>query len=75
MAGLGRYKLEAVGEHAKLRDGGADLTLWTDKPVALGRGVKEGEGYKFPNNWNSLSSKHCTLQFQEVGDSRGGFPL
>jgi hypothetical protein len=44
---------------------------WTDKPILLGRAVKEGEGFKYPNNWNSLSSKHCSLCFQEVSSGQG----
>lgn len=40
---------------------------WTEgNPIQLGRAVKEGEGFKYPNNWNSLSSKHCSLWYQEV---------
>jgi hypothetical protein len=57
----------AVGEHAKqlsLCDGGPDLLLWTDKPIFLGRAVKDGDGYKYPNHWNSLSSRHCNLVYQ-----------
>lgn len=45
-------------------DGAPDLLCWTDRPILLGRAVKEGEGYKFPNQWNSLSSRHCSLAFQ-----------
>lgn len=67
---MGRYILEAIGEHAKQRVGGANLLLWIDKPVLLGRAVKDTEGYKFPNHWNSLSSKHCKLVFQDVSESR-----
>lgn len=40
---------------------------WTEgAPIQLGRAVKDGEGFKFPNNWNSLSSKHCSLWYEEV---------
>lgn len=64
---MGRYRLVAAGEHAKtlkMFDGTPDLLCWTDRPILLGRAVKEGEGYKFPNHWNSLSSRHCSLAFQ-----------
>ncbi len=64
---MGRYKLEAVGQNArelKFVDDSPDLLLWVDKPILLGRAVKEGEGYKYPNAWNSLSSRHCTLEFK-----------
>jgi hypothetical protein len=63
---MGRYRLEAVGENAKelkFLDGGPDLMLWQDKPIFLGRGVRDGEGYKYPNSWNALSSRHCTLKY------------
>lgn len=65
---MGCYKLVAIGEDAKklaMCDGGADLLLWqSSKPILLGRAVKEGDGYKYPNQWNSLSSRHCNLQYQ-----------
>lgn len=64
---MGRFKLVAVGDHAKqltMCDGGPDLLLWQDKPIQLGRGTKPGEGYRYPNDWNSLSTKHCSLEFQ-----------
>lgn len=49
-------------------DGSPDLLLWTDRPIHLGRGVREGEGYTYPNQWNSLSSRHCNLQYQPAAD-------
>lgn len=64
---MGLYKLVAVGKNAlelNFIDGSPDLLLWQDRPIHLGRGVRIGEGYKFPNEWNSLSSRHCTLQYQ-----------
>lgn len=64
---MGLYKLVAVGKNAlelNIIDGSPDLLLWQDRPIHLGRGVRIGEGYKFPNEWNSLSSRHCTLQYQ-----------
>lgn len=64
---MGRFRLVAAGEHAKqlsLCDGGPDLLLWQDRPIQLGRAVREGDGYRYPNQWNSLSSRHCTLQYQ-----------
>lgn len=63
---MGRYVLQAVGNDAKERPGGPDLVLSTEKAVLLGRAVKEAEGYKFPNDWNSLSSRHCTLKYENV---------
>lgn len=60
---MGRFILVPVGEHAKQHcaDG---LPLWaTDKPVLLGRGVRPSDGYKYPNEWNSLSTRHCQLSF------------
>lgn len=70
---MGRFKLVAVGEHAKkltMCDGGPDLLLWQDsgRPIQLGRAVREGDGYKYPNQWNSLSSRHCNLQYQAAED-------
>jgi hypothetical protein len=62
-----RYRLVATGEHAKqltMCDGGPDLLLWPERPILMGRAVHEGEGYKYPKEWISLSSKHCTLQWK-----------
>lgn len=67
---MGNYTLRAVGEHAKqlkFKHGTCDLLLWTEGPsILLGRAVKDGEGYKYPNTWNSLSSRHCILSFEEA---------
>lgn len=44
-----RFRLVAVGQHAKelaICEGGPDLLLWESKPVLLGRGVREHEGYR-----------------------------
>lgn len=68
---MGRFKLVAVGDHAKqlnMCDGAPDLLLWQDRPIQLGRAVREGDGYRYPNSWNSLSSRHCNLQFQAAVD-------
>lgn len=66
---MGCYVLQAQGNDAKERPGGPDLVLWMDKAILLGRAVKEAEGYKYPNDWNSLSSRHCTLKYENVGHS------
>lgn len=60
---MGVYKLVALNDVAKNFDSGsgADLLLKPYAPVVLGRAASKESGYRYPQSWAQISSRHCKI--------------